>query len=266
MSSPYAQGLELLARIQEQLNNIKPRMTVQTLFAISENWQALKMAVIATGEVADKAVTASRQQHARYDYHANTAIYSGEDRKKLAGACLDHFRYVTALSDHARAVKTHHSSVLLAWTNFRAYYEGAPGPHAHEVHAHRKFLDDLECKIETIKRSQRLEAIYVRWLRLNATANLARQAEEFHFACKRIEHEKARAEKARRLADDLRKERNKLAREYERLESAMLRLEMDIEMAWDERVLGVGIPAAAAAAAAAAPAPDEYSDEMEQST
>lgn len=44
----------------------------------------------------------------------------------------------------------------------------------------------------------------------------------------------------------------------------MLRLEMDMEIAWDERVLGVGNPAAAAAAAAA-PAPDEYSDEMEQS-
>lgn len=259
MSSPYAQGLELLARIQEQLSDIKPRMTVQRLFAISENWNALKMAVIATGEVADKAVTASKQQNARHNYHANTVIYSGENRKKLAEACLDHFRYVTALSDHARAMKTHHDSVLLPWVNVQAYHEGALGPHAHVVPAHRKFLDDLERKIETIKRSQRLEIIYIRWLRLKAAANLAHQAEVFHFTCKRITYEEARAEKARRLADDLQKERCKLAREYERLESAMLGLEFDIEIAWDERVLGVGNTAVPA------PTRDEYSDEVDQS-
>lgn len=234
-------------------------MTVQALFAISENWNALKMAVIATGEVADKAVAASRKQNARHDYHANTVIYSGEDRKRKVEACLNHFRYVTALSDHARAIKAHHDSVLLSWVNVQAHYEEALGPRAHVVPANRKLLEDLERKIATIKRSQRLEMIYVRWLRMNATANLTFQAEEFHFTCKRITYEKARAEKARRLADDLLKERVKRGREYEYLESAMLGMEIDIEIVWDQRVLGVGNTAATA------PTRDEYSDEMEQS-
>lgn len=266
MASPYAQGLELLARIQEQVADMKPRMTVQQWYAISQNWNALKMAVIATGEVADTAVMVSRRQNARYDYQADAVLQSSKHRKIQVDACIKHFRYVTALSDKARTLKTKHESVLHSLMNVQAYYEGALAPDAHVVHNHRRFLDSLERNLEKVKRKQRLQIIALRWVQMNATANLARQAEEFHFTCRKLEIQTTKVENARKLANDLRKERRERVREYERLESAMLGLEWDIEIGWwDERVLGAGDTAAGDTAAADAPVQDECSDEMDQS-
>ena len=220
MSFHYLQGLDLLTRVHEQINSIKPsstnnRPTIQTLYALARDRNSLRMALVAAGEAADKAVTASKQQRARYKIHASMYVYSGELRISQANACLSHFRYVTALSHHARIVKQHHGSALLSWQNLRDHYEGPPDPHADVPHTRQTFFNT---QIETVKRNQRLEVVYVRWIQLRAAANLKQQAKNFHFTRKQLVLYKRRAETAHRQAIHLQKEAIQRIKEYKHLE------------------------------------------------
>ena len=231
MSFHYLQGLDLLTRVQEQINNIKPsstnhRPTTQTLYALARDRNSLRMALVAAGEAADKAVTAGKQQRARYKIHASMYVYSGELRISQANACLSHFRYVTALSRHVRIVKEHHESALLSWENLRDHYEGPPDPHACVPHTRQTFFST---QIETVKRTQRLETVYVRWIQLRAAADLKQQAKNFHFTRKQLDMYKRRAENTRRQAHRLQNEAIQRIKEYKHLEWEVQIVEREIQ-------------------------------------
>ena len=240
MSSPYAQALELLARVQEQLRDIKPdalkhRLSVQTWYALSQNWKALGEALVAVGEVADNAVAASEKQRERFFNHWNhddAALDAEYVRGKLAKASLDHFRYVTALSKHAQTVKQNHELEL---ANLQAQYERglALEPHAHLAPAHRNLLDGLERRIEARKRNQPLEVIYIRWLQQNAAANLTKQSQNFHLQCKIVDMRKAAAGRARKRADHLVNEECQRTKDYEHIDREVLFVEMEIDDLWN---------------------------------
>ena len=238
MSSPYAQGLDLLLRVQERIRNIESGatdhcITTQRWYALRQDWKHLTLALIATGEAADKAVAASSQQEAQYRACANRSICSGEFRTRQADTCLRHFRYVTALSHHARVVRQHHESELLSWRNLQAHYQEALCAQAHMVHAHQTFLDNLSHNIEAVKRSQGLEMIYVRWIQLRATADLTKQAKRFHLMRKRFDVRKTRADRACRGANQLREKMAQCVREYEHLETEVLSMQRAIQALWD---------------------------------
>lgn len=69
MSSHYAQGLEFLARLWEQVNDIKPdavehSVAVEQWNALEQTWKPLRTTFIATADVADEAMIASKRQRA----------------------------------------------------------------------------------------------------------------------------------------------------------------------------------------------------------
>ena len=227
MSSHYTRGLELLARVQRMVNEIKLdpmeyHIAVQKCHAFGYVWDALKMALIGTGEAADNAVTASNQQRARHRAYARELIRCSEVRNTQVNACISHFRYVTALSKHARGLRHYHESELLSLKNLRDYYEEALGPQAHIVDTHQTFLDTLGRQIETVERTQRLEMVYMRWIQSRAAAELTQQAKNFHLTCKRLEFRKRRANKEHRRAIHLQKKVAQNLTEYEHLESEVL--------------------------------------------
>ena len=223
MPSPYAQGLDLLARVQDQVKDIKHdaierRVTVQRWYTLGQTWNLLRMALIATGEAADDAVAASHQQRARYGTYAHRYIRGGEFRIRHANACLGHFRYVTALSDHARAVSQHHESELISLGNLQEHYTEALGPEAHVVHTNQTFLNTLDRNIEAIKRRQGLEMVYIRWVQLRASADLTQQAENFHSVWSRLNVRKRRADEACRRANHFQRQVFQRVKQYEHLE------------------------------------------------
>ena len=234
MSSHHAQGLELLARVQELFNDIKLEATehhlaVQNCHAFGHEWDSLRLALICTGEAADKAVAASEQQRIRYRTYAHKLIRSIHVRKRQANTCLSHFRHVTSLSNHARAVRQFHGSELLSLKNLQDHYEEALGPQAHMVHPHQTFLDTLGRKIQAVKRTQGLEMVYIRWIQSRAAADLTQQAENFHITCKRLDVRKRRAGESCRRANHLQKKVAQCIKEYEHLEMEVLNLQRAIE-------------------------------------
>lgn len=234
MVSHYAHGMELLARVHEQINDIMTDamnrcVTVQSWYALSRNWNSLKMALVVTGQDKDETVTASKQQRARYRTFANTAMHWGELRTTQANSCLAHFRYVTALSHRARVMKQHHESELLSWSNLREHYEGDLGPHAHVVHPHQTFLDEVSRNIEAGKRKQGLKMVYIRWVQLRAAADLTQQAKNFHLTRKHLKVRRRRADEARKRAYQLQEEATQRVKEYEHLEKEVLKAESAIQ-------------------------------------
>ena len=239
MSSTYTQSLELLARVQEQINDLKPEVqkhcaTVQKWYALSENWNSLRKALLRAGIAADKAISATKRKRLQYQIHTNMVGLSERLRTALADGCLRQFRYVTALSEHALTVTQHHGSALLSATNVRSHYEGALGIHSDVVRAHQRFLDDLGRKIEEMKRNHRLENVYIRWIRLRAAADLRQQAGRFHLTCKRLETQKVRVDEARKRVMDLRIEATQRIEEYRYLETEVLEASRAIEALCDD--------------------------------
>lgn len=234
MSSHYVRGLELLARVQGMVNDIKLdpmeyHIAVQKCHAFGRAWDALKMALIGTGEAADNAVAASNQQRARHRAYARELMRCSEVRTTQANACLSHFRYVTALSKHARGLRQYHESELLSLKNLQDYYEEASGPQAHIVDTHQTFLDTLGRKIETVKRTHGLEMVYIRWIQSRAAADLTRQAKNFHLTCKRLEVRKRRATKEHRRAIQFQKTVAQRLTEYEHLEMEVLLVQRAVQ-------------------------------------
>ena len=239
MSPDYAQGLELLTRVQQKIKNIKSDamnhgVAVQKWYALSQDWNSLTAALIATSEAANKAAAANKQQRVRFRIHAKITFNTGEFRDAQADACLRHFRYVTALSQHARNVAENHAAARRSWENLHSHYEGALGLHAHVVRPHRHFLDDLGINIETRLRTQRLQTVCVRYFRLRAAANLKKQAEEFHETCKQLKCQREKKERARKRAIELQAEATRCANEYGDLEMGVLNAEMAIQALLDK--------------------------------
>ena len=238
MCSEYTEGLELLSRIQEQINEIKSDaesrgISIQKLYTLGQAWNSLKTALAATCEAAGKAVTVSKQQRARHRAYTARYMHSDELRVRQGNNCLAQFRYVTTLSHDARVVRHHHESALTYWTNLQAHYEGALDPQAAAVPAHQSDLDSLSHYIEDVKLHQRLEMIYIRWLQLRATANLARIGKNFHLIRERLDVREKRAEKAERRAHQLWKEAAQYVREYEHLKTEVAGVQRAIEALWD---------------------------------
>ena len=234
MVSHYAQGLELLTRVQEQIDDMmtdamNQRVTVQSWYVLGRNWNSLKMALVATGQTSDKMVNASKQERARYRTYANTAIHWVDLRNIQANSCLAHFRYVSALSQNARIVKQHHESELLSWENLREHYERDLGPDAHVVHPHQTFLSTLSRNIEAARRNQGLKMVYIRWVQIRAAADLTRQAKNFHLTRKQLEVRKRRADGARGRAYQLQEEATQRVKEYEHLEKEVLEVQSAIQ-------------------------------------
>ena len=237
--SSYDQGLELSIRVQKQVSDIEPdvmkhRATVQTWYALSQTWNSLRTALMATAEAADEVVHASKQQRAKYRIYANIVAFSHDFRDELADACLSHFRYVTELSQYAETVKRHHESMLLHWRYRREYYEGTLGPHPNVFRPHQSYYDALSRDLEALTRSQKLENVYVRWLRLRAAANLKKQAETFHATCKKLEMHKAKADKERKRAVELRREATQRAKDYKHLETEYVKAQIAIQFLGDK--------------------------------
>ena len=235
MSSHYAQGLEILARVQELVNDIKldateHHLAVQKRHAFRHEWDSLRLALICTGEAADKAVAASNQQGTRYRTYARKLIRSINVRNRQVNACLSHFRYVTSLSNHARAVRQYHESELLSLKNFQDHYEETLGPQAHMVYPHQTFLDTLGRNIQAVKRTQGLEMVYIRWIQSRAAAHLTQQAKNFHLTCRRLDVRKRRADESCRRANHLPKKVAQCITEYEHLEMEMLNLQRAIKV------------------------------------
>lgn len=227
MSSPYVEGFTLLVQLQEQLNEIKlktidHRITVQTYYALSQTWNSLATALVATGNVADKAATASSQQRAQSLTEVQRFIRNGKIRKNQADACLQQFRHVTALSNRAQALKQRHEAELLSLTNLRTYYEEALGPQAHMIHPNRTFLDYLNRKLEKLKWKQGLEMIHIRWVKMRASADLVQQSNKIRLTCRRLRVLGARAYEARARYKRLQKRTNRRVGEYEHLEREVL--------------------------------------------
>ena len=239
MSSSYVQGLELSTRVQKQVSDMEPdflkhRVTVQTWYALSQTWSSLRAALMATAVTADEAVDASKHQRAKYRIYANVAAFSHNFRDDLADACLCHFRYVTQLSQYAETVAQNHESALLRLRYRREHYEGALGPHPNmSVRPHRSFYDALDRDLEEVTRSQKLESVYVRWVRLRAAADLKIQAEKFHSTCRILEINKAKADRERKRAVELRREASRWAKDYEHLETEVMKAQMVIQFVGD---------------------------------
>ena len=210
------------------------RATVQTWYALSQTRNSLRAALMATAEAADEAVHASKQRRAKYRIYANIAAFSSEVRKALADACLGHFRYVTELSQYAETVEQIHESALFRLRYRRDYYEGALGPHPNVVRPHQSYYDALSRDWEALTRSQKLENVYVRWVRLRAAADLKKQAEHFHSACKTLEINKAKADKQRKRAVELRNEAKQRAKDYKQLEKEVMKAQVAIQSLGDD--------------------------------
>ena len=239
MSSSYVQGLELSIRVQKQVSDmeldvLKHRATVQTWYALSQTWNSLRMALMATAEAADEVVHASKQQRAKYRIYANITAFSGDFRNALADACLRHFRYVTELSQHAEIVKQIHESELLRLRYRREHYEGALGPHPNVFRPSQSYYDAVSRDLEALTRSQKLQDVYIRWLRLRAAANLKKQAEVFHSTCKKLEIHKAKADKERKRAVELRREATRRAKDYKHLEMEVGKAQLAIQFLEDD--------------------------------
>ena len=239
MSSSNVEGLELSIRIQKQVSDMEPdvlkhRATVQTWYALSQTWNSLRMALMATAEAADEAVHASKQQRAKYRIYANIAAFSRDFRNALADACLRHFRYVTELSQHAEIVKQIHESELLRWRYRREHYEGALGPHPNMLRPSQSYCDAVSRDLEALKRNQKLQNVYIRWLRLRAAADLKKQAETFHSTCKKLEIQEAKADKERKRAVELRREATRRAKEYKHLEMEVRKAQSAIQFLEDD--------------------------------
>ena len=235
MSSSYVQGLELSSQVQKQISDMEPdvlkhRATVQTWYALSQTWSSLRTALITTAEAADEAVHASKQQRAKYQIYANVAAFSHNFRDDLADACLSHFRYVTELSQYAQTVQQNHESALLRWRYRREQYEGALGPHPNMVRPHHSsFYDALNRDLEELMLSQKLENVYVRWVRLRAAADLKIQAEKFHATCRILKIHKAKADRQRKRAVELRREASRCAKDYKHLEMEVMKARLAIQ-------------------------------------
>ena len=233
MSSSYVQGLELSVQVQKQISDMKPdvlnhRATVQTWYALSQTRKSLRVALMATAEAADEAVHASKQQRQKYRIYANIAAFSRNFRNALADSCLDHFRYVTELSQHAEIVKQNHDSILLRWRYRRESFEGTLGPHPNMVRFHQSHYDAVNRDLEALMRSQKLEIVYVRWLRLRGAAELKKQAERFHLTCRKLEIHTAKADKERKRAVELRTEATQRAKDYKHLEREVMKAQLAI--------------------------------------
>ena len=238
MSSSYVQGLELSTQVQKQISDMEPdvlnnRATVQTWYALNQTWRSLRTALMATAEAADEAVHTSKKQRARYRIYANVAAFSHNVRDEMADACLRHFRYVTDLSQYAEAVQQNHESALLRWRYRREHYECTLSPHPSMVRPHQSYYDALSRDLEAMTRSQKLENVYVRWVRLRAAADLKKQAERFHSTCKILKMHIAKADKVRKRTVELRKEASRHAREYKHLETEVKKAQSAIDFVGD---------------------------------
>ena len=238
MSSSYVQGLELSTRVQKQISDMEPdvlnhRATVQTWYALSQTWSSLRTALMATAEAADEAAHASKQHRAKYRIYANVAAVSLNFRDEVADACLRHFRYVTDLSQYAETVRQNHESALLRWRYRREYFEGTLGPHPNLVRPHQSYYDALNRDLEALTRSQKLESVYVGWVRLRAATDLKKQAESFHSAVKILKINKAKADRERKRAVELRTEANKRAEDYKHLETEVQKAQLAIRFIGD---------------------------------
>ena len=234
MSSPYSRGLELLDQVREEVNNMEPdarkhRITVQRWYALGQKWNSLRMALLATGDAADKAITARKRQRVRHTIWVNMTIRSGNIRARQAKICLRNFRHVTALSQHVRTLRQCHERELLSWRNCQDHYQGALGPHAHIVRPHQTFLDTLGQNIESVRRHQGLEMVYTRWLHLRAAADLKQNAKNFHLTCKRLSVQKRRADRETRRSRHIIQETDQCVEEYEQLETKVLDVQKAIQ-------------------------------------
>ena len=230
MSSKYAQSLDLLAQVEEQVNGLriditKNRINIQRLYAFGQNWDLLRVALTATREVAEKAKAASKKQCARYRDYAHKASRSDKLRSIQAKICLSHFRYVTALSNHARALRRYQDTELISLENLDDYYKDVSVPHADVVESHQRFLDALSCRLEVVKRNQKLDMIYVRWVQIRATADLKTQAKNFHLMVERLKICKRRADDACRRAGKLQRKMAQRVREYEYFKREVLKVQ-----------------------------------------
>ena len=230
MSSDYAKSLELLARVEEQVNGIrinaiKKRINIQRLYAFGQNWDLLRVALTATREVAEKAKSASKKQCARHRGYARKASRSGKLRSIQAKTCLSHFRYVSALSNHARALIWYQDPELISLGNLYDYYKDVLVPHAEVVDSHQRFLDTLNWRIETVKRNQKLGMVYGRWVQIQATADLKKHAKNFHLTRKRLKVRKRRADDASRRAGKLQRKVSQRVREYKYLKREVLKVQ-----------------------------------------
>ena len=230
MSSDYAKSLELLAQVEEQVNGIridaiKNRINIQRLYAFGQNWDLLRVALTAAREVAEKAKVASKKQCARHRDYARKASRFRKLRSIQAKTCLSHFRYVTALSNHARALRRYQDTELIALGNLDDYYKDVLVPHADVVESHQRFLDTLNCRFEAVKRNQKLNMVYVRWVRIQAIADLKRHAKSFHLTVRRLKIRKRRADDASRRAGKLQRKMAQRVREYEYLQREVLKVQ-----------------------------------------
>ena len=230
MSSDYARSLELLAQVEEQVDGIridatKNRINIQRLYAFGQSWDLLRVALTATREAAERAKAASKKQCARYQGYAHKVSRSGKLRSIQAQTCLSQFRYVTALSNHARALRRYQETELISLGNLDDYYKNVSVPHADLVESHQRFLDTLNCRIEAVKRNQKLDMVYVRWVYIQATADLKKQARFFHLMVKRLKICKRRADDASRRAGKLQRRMAQRVREYEYLEREVLKVQ-----------------------------------------
>ena len=230
MSSNYAQILELLAQVEEQVNGIRidainNRINIQRLYAFGQNWDLLRVALTATREVAEKAKAASKKQCARYHGCARKASRSGKLRSIQAKTCLSHFRYVTALSNHARALRQYQDTELISLGNLDDYYKDVLVPHAAVVESHQRFLETLNCRFEAVKRFQKLDMVYVRWVQIQAVADLKRHAKSFHLTVSRLKIRKQRADDASRRAGKLERKMAQRVSEYEYLQREVLKVQ-----------------------------------------
>lgn len=229
MTSPYVEGFMHLVQLQKQLNEINShtvdhRITVQTYYALSQKWNFLKTALVATGEAADQAAAASNVQRAQSLTEVRRLRRTGRIRTIQADACLRQFRYVSVLSNQARAIKQRHETELLSWTNLKAYYEDALGPQAHMVRSNRTFLDYLSCKLEKLKLKQATKIIYIRWIRMRASANLVQQARRVRLTGRRLRTLGQRAHEARARLKRLQKQTDRRVWEYEHFENEVLNM------------------------------------------
>lgn len=234
MSSHYAQGLEFLARLWEQVNDIKPdavehSVAVEQWNALEQTWKPLRTTFIATADVADEAMIASKRQRARHRIYIHKLIRADDLRTWHANACINHFKYVTYLSNHARTVRQQHASELVSLGNFQDHYEEALGSQTHTVRSHQIFLDTLGRNIEAWKLSHGLEIVCIRWNQLRAGANLKQAAKEFHLACKRLSIVKESADKAYRRATQVQKKEAQRTKEYELLEAKVIDVQRAIK-------------------------------------
>ena len=230
MSSDYAQSLELLAQVEQQVDGIridatKDRINIQRLYAFGQNWDLLRVALTAIREVAEKAKAASKEQCARSRYHAHKASRSGKLRSRQATICLSHFRYVTAISNHARALRRYQDTELISLGNLNDYYEDISVPHADVIESHQRFLDAFNCHLEAVKLNQKLDMIYIRWIQIQATADLKKHAKNFHLMVERLKICERRADDASRRADELQRTLAQRVREYEYLKSEVLKVQ-----------------------------------------